>query len=109
MTQKLMLYSDQRAPLTDAVDARLLELLPKRRPCTVGYVPSAPDPARSWFAQCARHYARHGIALEFLGLEEQRITRCCFTTRRSPFWHRSHWSRRTATRAAPDVGRPAGM
>jgi dipeptidase E len=68
MTPKLVLYSDQSAPLSDAVDARLLEVLPARGG-RIGYVPAGPDPGRRWFAERERHYARYGISLQFFGLE----------------------------------------
>src|SRR5450432_3100454 len=48
---KLVLYSEQRAALSGAVDARLLELLPAARG-GIGYLPSAPDRDRRWFGAC---------------------------------------------------------
>jgi len=68
--RKLVLYSEQRAPSSSAVDARLLALLPTPRG-TIGYLPSAPDRERRWFGECERHYARYDISLEFLGLEDE--------------------------------------
>ena len=70
MSPKLVLYSDQISPLTDAVDARLLELLPAP-PVTIGYIPSAPDRKRLWFRQRIEYYARLGISLHYFGLEEE--------------------------------------
>src|SRR5450432_1402622 len=68
--RKLVLYSEQRAPSSSAVDARLLALLPTPRG-TIGYLPSAPDRERRWFGACERHYACYDISLEFLGLEDE--------------------------------------
>jgi dipeptidase E len=70
IARRLVLYSEQRSPLSDAVDARLLDWLPEARGA-IGYLPSAPDRDRYWFAACERHYARYGISLEYLGLEDE--------------------------------------
>ena len=69
MSPKLVLYSDQVSPLTDALDARLLELLPEPR-SRIGYIPSAPDRNQIWFRQRERHYERLGVSLQFFGVEE---------------------------------------
>ena len=69
MSPKLVLYSDQSSPLTDALDARLLELLPASRR-KIGYIPAAPDRERLWFRQRVLHYDRLGLSAQFFGLEE---------------------------------------
>jgi dipeptidase E len=67
MSLNLVLYSDQIARQSDAVDARLLELLPKR--ARIGYLPAGPDRAPAWFRLRARHYARYDLSLSYFGVE----------------------------------------
>lgn len=69
MAPQLVLYSTQGSTQSDALDARLLRLLPPR--CTVGYIPASPDRDRRFFSGFARHYERLGIALRFFGLEDE--------------------------------------
>jgi len=37
----------------------------------MGYIPSSPDPERSWFSAQERYYARFGFKLIYFGLEEE--------------------------------------
>jgi len=69
MALRLALYSDQIAPLTDSIDERLFSMLPKKP--TIGYLPSSPDPDRSWFWPQANYYSRRGASLRFFGLESE--------------------------------------
>ena len=71
MALNLALLSDQDTAVEGhAVESRLLELLPVRRQ-TVCYLPSAPDPNRSWFEPRAQYYARHGLNLSYFGVETE--------------------------------------
>jgi dipeptidase E len=65
---RLALYCDQRAPFTDAVDDAVRAWLAVGS--TIGYLPSAPDLERAWFAPNAAYYARLGLDLPYFGLEE---------------------------------------
>jgi len=69
-SRKLVLYSDQLVPDTDAIDRRLLSLVGTRGR-RVGYIPSQPDRERRWFAPRVAYYARLGLAIEvYFGLED---------------------------------------
>jgi dipeptidase E len=59
---KLVLYSDQIPPKTDRADDRLLVLLGKCR-ARMGYLGSAPEPDRTFYAARKSYYARLGIEL----------------------------------------------
>ena len=65
---KLALYSDQIPPLTDAMDAQVMSLLPPSP--RIGYLPSSPDRDRAWFRQVEAYYGRYGAALAFFGVED---------------------------------------
>lgn len=67
MALNLVLYSDQIAQQSDAVDARLVELLPKG--ARIGYLPAGPERAAAWFRLRTRHYARYGLSLTYFGVE----------------------------------------
>jgi len=62
MRLRLALYSDQIIPANAAVDRRVLNLIGVRRP-RVGYVSSAPDPARSYFIAKLKYYEKLGVEL----------------------------------------------
>lgn len=66
---KLVLYSDQIVPETNRIDDRLFTMLPPS--ATVGYLPSSPDPDRTWFQMREAYYARYGAQLKFFGLETE--------------------------------------
>lgn len=70
MAPRLVFYSDQIAGQTEAIDARLLELL-SARPGRVGYVPAGPDRERAWFDARVRYYSRLGLSLSFCGVEDE--------------------------------------
>lgn len=69
MIGRLALYSDQIAPETDEIDRRVLSWLPSS--ARIGYLPSSPDPDRTWFQPRADYYGRYGHRLEFFGLEDE--------------------------------------
>ncbi len=62
MPLRLALYSDVDHPGNDAMHQRLLRLIGERRP-RIGYVASAPDPERRYFARTRDHYADLGASL----------------------------------------------
>ena len=66
---RLALYSDQRPPLTDAIDDAVRSWLPPGG--AVGYLPSAPDPERAWFEPRRAYYGRLGLPLRFFGVEDE--------------------------------------
>jgi len=68
--RKLALYSDQIPGITDAIDDRIREWL-VGTPGRIGYLPSSPDPERSWFQDRSAYYARLGFSLSYFGLEEE--------------------------------------
>jgi dipeptidase E len=70
MAPKLVFYSNQQSRHGDAVDARLVDLLPVSRG-KIGYLPAAPDPDRRWFQETERHYARFGFSLHYCGVEDE--------------------------------------
>jgi dipeptidase E len=70
MNRKLLLYSDQIPPLTDAIDEHLLRWLPARG-AVIGYIPAGPDPNRDWFRARNTYYARYGFELRSFGLEDE--------------------------------------
>ncbi len=63
MNRKLVLYSDQMSPETDAIDGRLLRLIGKAAP-RVGYIPSSSDPERFFFDQIRTYYAALGASVD---------------------------------------------
>jgi len=65
----LALYSNQIAGVTDAIDARLFAMLPPKP--RIGYIPSSPDPERTWFTALEPYYSRYGAELSFFGLEDE--------------------------------------
>jgi len=64
------MYSDQTTPLTDPIDERLFGMLPSRD-LNIAYLPSSPDPNRTWFRSQQDYYARFGVKLKFFGLESE--------------------------------------
>lgn len=62
MGPRLALYSDQIIPSNAAVDRRLLQLIGAARP-RIGYVASAPDPSRSYYAAKREYYEALGVEL----------------------------------------------
>ncbi|MHC1740286.1 MAG: Type 1 glutamine amidotransferase-like domain-containing protein [Anaerolineaceae bacterium] len=60
--KKLVLYCDQEIPENSKVDRRMLALVSKKRP-KIGYIPSAADPDRRWFAAKAAYYDSIGATL----------------------------------------------
>ena len=67
MAPNLVLYSDQIAPQSDALGARLVELLPRH--ARIGYLPAGLQRAPAWFRIRTRHYARYAYSLTYFGLE----------------------------------------
>ncbi len=63
VNRKLVLYSDQMSPETDAIDGRLLRLIGKAAP-RVGYIPSSSDPERFFFDQIRTYYAALGASVD---------------------------------------------
>lgn len=63
MNRKLVLYSDQIAPETDAIDQRLLRLIGKAAP-SIGYIPSSSDPERFFFDKIRAYYAALGASVD---------------------------------------------
>ena len=63
MNRKLVLYSDQMSPETDAIDQRLLRLIGKAAP-SIGYIPSSSDPERFFFDQICTYYAALGASVD---------------------------------------------
>lgn len=68
--RRLALYSDQILDITDAIDARIGEWLAGTAG-RIGYLPSSPDPERSWFQAQSAYYTRLGFSLSYFGLEEE--------------------------------------
>jgi len=65
----LLLLSEQLDPADAVVGPRLVDLW-RGRCLRVAYLPSAPDPQRTWFEPQRRSYAALGASLEYFGLEE---------------------------------------
>lgn len=62
MSLRLALYSDQVIPANGEVNFRLLRLIGMARP-RIGYISSAPDPARTYFSAKRIYYAALGVEL----------------------------------------------
>ena len=61
--KKLVLYSDQVPPLTDAIDAELKMLLDKTNP-RIGFIPSSSDPKREYYTERKAFYYQIGMNLD---------------------------------------------
>lgn len=65
---RILLYSDLRPGVSDAVDECLLQQL-AGTPCRVGYIPSQSDPKRRYFTKIQERYLELGISdLRYLDL-----------------------------------------
>ena len=65
---KLVLYSDQISPATDAIDERLARMLPQRE-AVIGYLPSTPDPERIFYNERVAYYERLNLKLKYFDPE----------------------------------------
>ena len=67
--RKLVLYSEQMLPETEAIDQRLLALMGKAKP-RIGFIPSVGDPDGKYYRDRQAYYAQYGADLcECLNLD----------------------------------------